>query len=44
MAAAMRAAGNEHCRHFEVPGTDHGSILDAAYAYLLRFIGERVQK
>ncbi len=44
MADAMRVAGNENCRHFEVPGTDHGSILDTAYAYLLQFIRELVKK
>ena len=31
-------------RHYEVPGTDHGSIRDAAYAFLLQFIRETVKK
>jgi len=44
MCDAMRAAGNMSCRHFEVPGTDHGSIMDAAYAYLLQLIRDTVKK
>jgi len=44
MCDAMRVAGNTRCRHFEVPGTDHGSIMDAAYAYLLQTIRETVKK
>ena len=43
MCDAMRVAGNTGCRHFEVPGTDHGSIMDAAYAYLLQFIRENLK-
>ena len=43
MCDAMRVAGNTRCRHFEVPGTDHGSIMDAAYAYLLQFIRETLK-
>jgi acetyl esterase/lipase len=44
MCDAMRVAGNTNCRHYEVPGTDHGSIMDAAYAYLLQFIRENLKK
>ena len=43
MCDAMRVAGNTRCRHYEVPGTDHGSIMDAAYAYLLQFIRENLK-
>ena len=44
MYDAMVAAGNTNCHFYEVPGTNHGSIMDAAYAYLLQFIRETVQK
>ncbi|MEI6167532.1 MAG: alpha/beta hydrolase [bacterium] len=44
MHDAMVAAGNTNCLYYEVPGTNHGSIMDAAYAYLLQFIRETVQK
>ena len=43
MCDAMRVAGNTSCRHYEVPGTDHGSIMDAAYAYLLQLIRENLK-
>ncbi len=43
MCDAMRVAGNTRCQHFEVPGTDHGSIMDAAYAYLLQAIRENLK-
>ncbi|MEI6035485.1 MAG: alpha/beta hydrolase [Verrucomicrobiae bacterium] len=43
MCDAMRVAGNTRCQHFEVPGTDHGSIMDAAYAYLLQLIRANVK-
>ena len=43
MCDAMRVAGNTRCQHFEVPGTDHGSIMDAAYAYLLQLIRETLK-
>ena len=43
MCDAMRVAGNKNCRHYEVPGTDHGSIMDAAYAYLLQSIRENLK-
>ena len=39
---ALREAGNTACEQHEVPGMDHGSILDAAYAYLLKFIRQRL--
>ena len=38
MGHALRDAGNTAYEQYEVPGMDHGSILDAAYAYLLKFI------
>jgi len=44
MCDAMLVAGNTRCRHYEVPGTDHGSIMDAAYAYLLQSIRGSVKK
>jgi len=44
MCDAMSVAGNTNCRHYEVPGTDHGSIMDAAYAYLLQVIRENLKK
>lgn len=44
MCDAMSVAGNTRCQHYEVPGTDHGSIMDAAYAYLLQFIRGSVKK
>lgn len=43
MCDAMRVAGNASCRHYEVPGTDHGSIMDASYAYLLQAIRENLK-
>ena len=43
MCDAMRVAGNTNCRHYEVPGTDHGSIMDASYAYLLQSIRENLK-
>ena len=39
---ALRDAGNTAYEQYEVPGMDHGSILDAAYAYLLKFIRQRL--
>ena len=38
MGHALREAGNTAFEQYEVPGMDHGSILDAAYGYLLKFI------
>lgn len=38
MGHALRDAGNTAFEQYEVPCMDHGSILDAAYAYLLKFI------
>ena len=38
MGHALRDAGNTAFEQYEVPCMDHGSILDAAYAYMLKFI------
>ncbi len=38
MGHALRDAGNTAYEQYEVPNMDHGSILDAAYGYLLKFI------
>lgn len=38
MGHALRDAGNTAFEQYEVPGMDHGSILDAAYGYMLKFI------
>ncbi len=44
MGHALMEAGSTVCRQCEAPWMDHGSILDAAYAYLLKFIRERLAK
>jgi len=42
MGDALAARGNTVFKQYEIPGTDHGSVMDAAYAYLLTFIRERL--
>lgn len=38
MAEAMRCAGHSRLRHYEIPGADHQSIIDASFVHIGNFI------